>query len=146
MKKISLLLLIASLTACSIPNDPTTQEISADIDSIPANTIISVISVHKLAVPKNSSETITKLALFKTVDNTYSKDGVNVLIPRHAIIDGLYSNNGVNCTIKWKSVHFNHQKYKGQEGSLSLVSATQESVCNPKVGVKSGSRSLITFN
>lgn len=132
------------LGACSTQRVPTTLKLSQDIQEVASNAVLSVISQNDLAVPTHSQNILT-LGTFKTNDNTYDIDGNKVLIPRDAIIAGLYSNDGVNCTIEWRAIYTNLAEYNDQNGSLSLSSITTESLCDPLRGVKKGDRATIDF-
>ena len=106
MKRITLAgLLTIALAACSTTtNTPTGLKLSQNIQSVASNSVMSVISQSNFAVPKHA-QNIVQLGTFKASDNVYATDGNKVLIPRDAIISGLYSNDGVNCMIEWKAVY-----------------------------------------
>ena len=135
---------ILSLAACSNESLPTPNKLSQNVQAIPPHTVISAISKTSFAIPKNS-QSIVKMGKFKVVDNVYDPIGHQVLIPRGAIIDGLYSNDGTTCEISWKTVYSSSDDFDDNQGSIALGRVTNASVCNPQRGVKSGERVTLTF-
>ena len=105
---------------------------------------MSVISQSNFAVPRHA-QNIVQLGTFKAIDNVYASDGNKVLIPRDAIVSGLYSNDGVNCMIEWKAVYTNLTEYENKNGSLILRELTTESRCDPQYEIKTGDRVTISF-
>lgn len=146
MKKITLAGLITmGLAACSTTtNTPTGLKLSQNIQSVSSTSIMSVISQSNFAVPKHA-QNVVQLGTFKANDNVYDQDGNKVLIPRDAIISGLYSNDGVNCMIEWKAVYTNITEYNNKNGSPILRELTTESRCDPQYEIKSGDRVTISF-
>lgn len=138
-------LLTGVLVACSTTTStPTGVKLSQDIQSVASNSIISVISQSDFAVPKHA-QNIIQLGTFKANDNVYDQDGNKVLIPRDAIISGLYSNDGVDCMIEWKAVYANLTEYHNKNGSPTLRELTTESRCDPQHEIKKGDRVTISF-
>lgn len=146
MKKITLAgLLTIALAACSTTaNTPTGLKLSQNIQSVASNSVMSVISRSDFAVPKHA-QNVVQLGTFKAMDNVYAPDGNKVLIPRDAIVSGLYSNDGVNCMIEWKAVYTNLTEYENKNGSLTLRELTTESRCDPQYEIKTGDRVTISF-
>ena len=146
MKKFVVVSLLAGvLAACSTTaSAPTGLKLSQNIQTVASNSIISVISQSDFAVPKHA-QNIMQLGTFKTNDNVYDPDGNKILIPRDAIISGLYSNDGVNCMIEWKGVYANLTEYRNKNGSPILRELTTESLCDPQHEIKKGDRVTISF-
>ncbi len=136
--------LILGLAACSSDNVPTPKKLSQDVQSIPPFTTISVKAQETLGVPHNA-ETIMKIGTFKAIDNVYDPNGNNILIPRDAIITGVYTNDGVSCTIKWKAVYATEDEYSAKRGTLALGQVTSPSNCRALKGIKKGERAVISF-
>ena len=146
MKKLLILsLFMAGLAACSSSHTPTPQKLAQDVETLPPATIISVFAENNFQVPKNA-EIIEQTGRFKTVDNTYDELGNRVLIPRDAIINGTYTNDGVSCSIAWKSIYANKDEHEKKRGSFALSETTLPSICDPIRGIKSGDRLTIQFN
>lgn len=133
------------LSACSSLETPTPQKLSQDIYSIPPATVISVISdeTYPMSV---GTQIVEKAGTYKTMENTYDNDGYRVLIPKDAIINGTYKNDGTSCTVTWNAIYVNKSEFKNNQGSLALREVTEPSVCNPTQGVKAGNRLTIRFS
>lgn len=146
MKKFALIsLLTVALAACGTTyNAPTGTKLSGNIEAVAAYTIVSVISQNDFTIPKQS-QNIIQLGTFKVNDNVYDLHGNKVLIPRDAIISGLYSNDGVSCMVEWKAVYIDLDEYNRENGSLTLRDLTIASVCDPLRGIKKGDRVTLSF-
>ncbi len=133
MKHLSIIsLLIISLVGCSSNNTPTPQKLSQDVRSISNNTSISVTSQQSYSVPKDA-QIIEETGLYRVIDNIYDSDGYNVLIPRGALISGLYTNDGLQCQIIWKSIYVNKDEYENNRGTLALVQLLRHLYVHPLV-------------
>jgi hypothetical protein len=147
MKKIcSSLLLMAGLAACSAtsPHTPTPNKLALDIQSIPPQTALSVRAKASLDAPKNA-QSIVKMATFVADDNLYDQAGNRLIIPRGAIIVGLYSNDGMECSIDWKAVYASQKDLEAGQGTLTLNQVTSKNKCDPVNGIKVGDRIALTF-
>lgn len=144
MKKIvTIIFITSSITSCSTSNPPLVQKLSQDIQEVTTFTAVSAISRSTLTAPKNSQSIVT-IGVFKVDDNIYN--GMDkLLIPRGAIITGLYTNDGLRCEIHWVAIYSNLNQYKNQIGSLKISQLTSQSNCRPEYGVKSGERVTISF-
>lgn len=145
MKRLSLVGLLAlSLIGCSSSNTPTPQKLSQDMKSISTNTAISVVSQQTYSVPRDA-QIIEETGLYRVIDNIYDTDGYNVLIPRGALVSGMYANDGLQCHISWKSIYVNKDEYENNRGTFTLGSITAPSTCAPTRGIKKGDRIIIKF-
>ncbi|MDQ5921616.1 MAG: hypothetical protein QG673_1675 [Pseudomonadota bacterium] len=138
-------LLIIGLASCGTDNTPTPQRMTQNVQSIPGNTVISVVSQDKYDAP-HGAEIIEKKGSYRVIDNIYDTDGYQVLIPRNALISGIYTNDGVNCQIHWKAIYANEKEYEENRGSFVLDQTTSPSICVPTRGIKKGDRLVIRFN
>ncbi len=149
MKKVLLILLnvlTVTLIGCASYSDysASTIRLSQNIDHIPADTVIVATSEASYRVAKGT-QIIEKSGIYKTSDNIYDEDGEKILIPRHAIISGIYSNDGIHCKITWKSIYRDMDSYYNKQGSFSLARRTHPSYCDAERGVKSGDKVTIKF-
>ncbi|MFN8769682.1 MAG: hypothetical protein ACK5Z5_00080 [Neisseriaceae bacterium] len=137
---------IILMMACTTNGQtPTPQKLSQDIQSLPSNTIISVISLETYAAPKGA-EIIEKAGLYETVDNIYDARGYNVVIPRNALVRGIYTNDGKQCTVTWKAIYLDKQHYNKNMGSFEVGKQSVPTICDPIRGVFKGQRLLLHLN
>jgi len=137
--------LISSITACSSAKRSTTIIKKEDIQSIAKSTVISVMAKEDFPLPKGA-QSFVKMGKFEVNENVYDAKGQKLLLPRHTIIEGLYSNDGSVCEIEWGVVYMNEVKYKAREGVIDLSFITDATLCSPSRGVKKGDKLIITYN
>lgn len=70
-------LLIIGLASCGTDNTPTPQRMTQNVQSIPGNTVISVVSQDKYDAP-HGAEIIEKKGSYRVIDNIYDTDGYQV--------------------------------------------------------------------
>lgn len=145
MKKLLLISsLMLGLGACSSNQVPNSKQLSYDVQTLPASTVISVLAEHDFKIPKNG-QIVEQTGTFKTLDNTYDELGNKVLIPRDAIISGTYTNDGIHCSVAWKSIYANKDAFKEKHGSFAIAETSAPSICDPVLGVKTGNRLTVWF-
>lgn len=129
------------LFGCS-NNAPTPERFHQNLERIPDGKLIAAIAEKNYQAPQ-AGQIIDKTVVYKTVDNTYNKDGSKLLIPRDSVITGDYSNDGVDCTIIWKAIYFNKREYRKHHGIFALKDIAKPNQCNPTTGIKAGSQVFI---
>lgn len=135
----------AVLSACSSENVPTPQKLGQDLQTLTPSTQIAVAASEDFAVP-TGAQVIQKQSVFKVLDNVYSKQSNRIIVPKGALITGLYSNSGTTCKIAWQSMYVNEDDYKNNMGTPQLQSIVQETRCDPVKGIKEDQRILIRVN
>lgn len=146
MKKLLLLTaIVAGLTACSSNSAPTDRPIASDLQDVPILSQDEVLSLTTFAVPK-SGQVVVQEGAFQTEDNVYKSNGYDVLIPRRAVLEVLYTNDGVNCTIQWKKMYPDVVEYRKQRNSLKVVDLQATSRCSPKRGIVTDDRMIVNFD
>ncbi len=145
MKKFSWLgFLVSALSACSSSGMLTPTKLAHNIAEVPQSAVISVVAINDFPIAHNA-QSIVKLGKFKSLDNVYDSEGNKILIPRDAIVTGLYTNDGVTCDIAWKAVYLNEAEFKSERGALVLDTVAAKSICDPLHGVSSGERVTLRF-
>jgi len=145
LSKLFYLILSFFVLSCSNETLPTPNKLSQNLGVIPSNTVISVIAKDNHNVPK-SDGVIEEPKIYAVLDNIYDEDGVEVLIPKGAIVTGIYSNDGVTCKVSWQALYANKKAYSQKQGTLNFRNVTQPSFCNPQRGIKANNRLTIRFN
>lgn len=146
MKKFLLISsVILGLAACSSDRTPTPLKLSHNVQEIPPQTVISVISRTDFPAPREDQAAIVKMGTFKAYDNVYDPNGSKILIHRNSIISGTYRNNGVMCEVTWEAVYANKTEYEEKRGSTVLRDITYVSHCDPLRGIQKGDRATIRF-
>ena len=135
--------MFASIIGCS-SNSSNYYKASNNVLEIPSSTIISARSMKDFPMPENN-QAVIELEGFKIRDDIYDASGERVIIPKHAIISGLYTNDGQYCEISWKSVYMNESNFKAKKAPISLQNLTEKSTCEPTVGIKKGNVINIKF-
>lgn len=137
--------MLLGLVACSGTSVPTNQPISHDLDEIPYQSKDAIIAMRSFDVPKGSTPVIQS-GPFQLDDNIYKDNGHTKLIPRRSILEGVYYNDGTSCTVTWKNVFPSIVEYKKQRNDWDVVSASSDTLCDPKRGIKAGDRMVVKFN
>jgi hypothetical protein len=144
-KLLALGAIATTLAACSTSSSARQAEnLANNVQAVEQNRILSVIAEKDLAVP-HGAQNLVSFAKFHAQDNLYDRNGTKLLIPRNAIVTGVYTNDGINCAIEWKAVYANEADYRKTYGALTLEKEAIPSRCDPMHGVKEGERATITF-
>lgn len=136
--------LIAGISACSSDNAPTPSKVAQNVQTLAPGTVISAIAKQTHKVPQGA-QVIEDTGVYVTTDNTYDRDGYDILVPKGALIKGTYTNDGTSCKVTWKAIYINEDEYENDRGSLILGKTTKPSLCKPEKGIKSGNRVTIRF-
>ncbi len=144
MKSLLIILLAVCIMACSNKGLPSYNKSSHSVLDLPAKTVISATSMDNLAV-SDGSKAIVELGGFKTVDNTYDSFGEQVIIPRNAVISGLYVNDGASCSISWKYVYATEEDFEAKRALFSIQNRTDDSLCMPTLGINKNDRVTLQF-
>ena len=138
-------LLMLGLIACSSEKTPTPEKVSHNLQAVPDDKVVAVISEKTHKAPE-AGQIVDETVAYKTVDNIYDAQGAELLIPRGTVISGNYINDGVSCVIVWKAAYANSHEYKNKHGTFSLSDIAKSSRCDPVKGLKVGSHVFIKFN
>lgn len=148
MKKILLLAaMVAGLAACSSNSVPTPQHMATnDLDDIPNQSQVELLALTSFETPKNGV-TVVKSGPFQTQDKVYQSNGHSIIIPRRAVLEGLYTNDGTTCTVVWKEVYPSIVEYRKQRNPLDVENVSSAiTKCDPKRGIKSNDRLIVNFD
>ena len=148
MKKILLLVALAtSLAACSSDNVSHAQHLATNkLQTIPDQSQVEILALTSFAAPTNGG-TIVKSGPFQTEDKVYQSNGHTIIIPRRAVLEGLYTNDGTTCNVVWKKVYPDIVEYKKQRSSLDVENVSSAiTKCDPARGIKSDDRLIVNFD
>src|SRR3990167_6786558 len=144
MKKLLILAAVAaSLAACSSNRVPDAQPIATDLQDVPELSPVEILSMQTLARPKNGVA-VVQTGAFQFEDPVYKNNGHTLLIPRRAILEGEYMNDGTTCTVTWQKLYPDIVEYKKNRTRLpvALVSSTTTQ-CDPTRGIKADDRMIV---
>lgn len=143
-KQVLIACMFAGIIGCSSNSSPNYYKASNNVLEIPSSTIISAHSMNNFPMPENN-QAVVELEGFKIRDDIYDASGERVIIPKNAVISGLYNNNGQYCEISWKSVYMNEKNFKAKKAPISVLNLIEQSVCEPTVAIKKGNVINIKF-
>ncbi|HMT02814.1 MAG TPA: hypothetical protein PKD00_05815 [Burkholderiales bacterium] len=142
-KKLLIACVVSGLIGCGSNSSPKYYD-NKNVLEMPKATTISTRSMKNFSMP-DDNQAIEELGSFKVRDNIYNSSGEQVIIPKHAVISGLYSNDGRNCSISWKSVYANEKNFNAKKVSFSIQDLTEDTACTPDVAIKKGNVVNVQF-
>ena len=147
MKKLLALIFAVStlMVACKTPNDIPAPQLEENLKQVPSGTVFGTIAEDDLESPKRYGKGVITLAKFNVIEEVYDETGSKILIPRGAIVTGLYQNDGSRCLIKWKAIYANEEAYENEEPAFQISNKARNSICKSAYGIKQGSKVTIKF-
>lgn len=140
--------LSAEIAGCGLFQAPPPimpSRMNQNISRIASGTVVNTISLVPMDVPNPSQIKITNTAIFRVTDNVLSSPGSAVLIPQNALITGVYTNDGKSCIVSWQAVYANYSALEKNQAAISIAISTENTLCDPKVGIAVGQLAKVTF-
>jgi hypothetical protein len=145
-KELLITFMLFGLTACSSWNTTTYHQASNSTLEIkvPATTLIYANSLYDFSVPQYNKAT-KELGGFKIKNNVYDSSGKQIVIPEDAVISAIYSNDSRYCIISWQNVYYNKNDFIKEKPAFSVKDITENSSCNPGVGIQKDDSVTLRF-
>lgn len=108
-------------------------------------TAVAVEDNHFFDKPQ-ANQIYLHLLKFRVSAAVYDCFKFKEVIPKGAIVSGVYMNDGFRCTIEWQAVYANEAHFQAGYGSLMWGKLAEPIRCNPKAKFISGSKLFINLD
>ncbi len=147
-KNFAISLSVISLSACGLfqaPPSPTPNRIYQNISRVESGTVVPTVALVPMDIPNPTQPKVVNTGAFRVTQDIRDTPSGAVLIPQNALVKGVYSNDGITCQISWQAIYNDYNAMEKNQVTLSIAELTQNTTCNPKLGIRPGQITNITF-
>lgn len=136
---------LVSCGAFSSPQAPSPKQINFKIQQVASGTPMIAMAMIPMDIPNSTQRAVTNDVLFRVTNNILGQPDTVILIPQDSLLKGVYYNDSTTCTISWQAIYGDFRGMELNQGDLTIANRLNNTLCDPKVGIKPGQTTEIIF-